>query len=92
MVPSSVQLWKLSPGGDSSLGLSCNDEGMFLGRTPLLVRWGGGYVLRPAAELERLLRRAYGAGITLDRVMPGFRVVAAALAERNLCLAQIAAV
>ncbi len=65
---------------------------MFLGRTALVERHAQGYVVRPPAELERLLARAYGAEVTLHRVMPGFRVVAAALGERNLCLAQIAAV
>ena len=47
--------------------------------------------MRAPADLERLLARAYGAGVAVDRVMRGFRVVAAALGERNLCLAQIAA-
>jgi hypothetical protein len=91
MIPSGVQLWKLSAGGDRSLGLSCTEEGLFLGRTALIERGTKGYLLRPQPDLERLLGRAYGDGIAFDRVMPGFRVVVAALQERNLCLAQIAA-
>lgn len=42
--------------------------------------------------LERLFARAGRAEIDLDRLLPGFRMVAAALDEHNLPLAQIAAV
>jgi hypothetical protein len=76
--PASVHIWKLSEGGGRAFGLSCTEDGR--------------YALRPRADLERLLGRAFGNGISLDRLMPGFRVVACALDERNLCLAQIAAV
>jgi len=65
---------------------------LFLAGTPLIERRAGRYALRPRADLERLLGRAYGEEINLDRLMPGFPVVASALAENNLCLAQIAAV
>jgi hypothetical protein len=64
---------------------------MFLGRAALIERGARGYMPRPQAELERLLTRAYGTEFALDRVMPGFRVVAAALDQRNLYLAQIGA-
>jgi len=90
--PAGVHLWSLSEGGDRSLGLSCTDDGLFLGRTPLIERCEKGWIVRPRADLKRLLGRAFGDGISLDRLMPGFRVVASALDERNLCLAQIAAV
>lgn len=93
MVPSGSWLWRLgSLGGDGSLGLSCNENGLFLGRTALVEWYGHSYAVRPPADLERLLARAYGGEVALGRVMPGFRAVAAALDERNLCLAQIAAV
>lgn len=66
---------------------------MFLGRTALIERRRSGYAIRPQPDLERLLGRAYGgADITLDRAMPGLSGVASALGQRNLCLAQIAAV
>lgn len=92
MLPPGTQLWKSSSGGGrDGLGLSCTEGGLFLGRTALVERDGEGYVVRARADLERLLARAYGAGVAVDRVMPGFRAVAAALGERNLCLAQIAA-
>jgi hypothetical protein len=48
--------------------------------------------VRPQADLERLLGRAYRGEIDLGRLAPGLRVLASALDERNLCLAQIAAV
>ncbi|HEV7996130.1 MAG TPA: hypothetical protein VGP52_07715 [Stellaceae bacterium] len=92
MLPAEVLLWKLSEGRDRTLGLSCSADGLRLAGTPLIERRAGRYALRPWAELERLFRCAYGEGINLDRLMPGFRVVASALDENNLCLAQIAAV
>jgi hypothetical protein len=92
VVPTGAQLWKLSAHGPASLGLSCTETELFLAGTALVERHGRGCAVRPPEELERLLRRAYGAAVPLDRVMSGFRVVAAALGERDLCLAQIAAV
>lgn len=92
MVPADAQLWKSSAHGAASLGLSCTEAGLFIAGAALVERHERGYAVGPPEELERLLRRAYGAAVPLDRVMPGFRVVAAALGERNLCLAQIAAV
>ncbi len=92
MAPSGVQFSKLSSGGDGAFGLSCTEEGLFLGHTALVERHAQGYVVRPPAELERLLARAYGTEIPLHQVMPGFRVVAAALDAHNLGLAHIAAV
>lgn len=92
VVAAGVHLWRLSDGGGKSLGLCCTEDGLFLGRTPLIERRAGYYAVRPRADLERLLGCAYRAGNDLDRLMPGLAVVKAALGERNLCLAQIAAV
>lgn len=92
MIPAGVQMWSLSEGGSKSLGLSCTQDGLFLGRTPLIERRGGSYAVRPRRDLERLLSRAYQPEINLDWIMPGLAVVELALGERNLCLAQIAAV
>lgn len=91
MLPPGARLWKLSSGGGDGLGLTCTKDGLFLGRTALIERHGQGYAVRAPADLERLLARAYGRRVAVDRVMPGFRLVAAALGERNLCLAQITA-
>lgn len=91
-VPPGTQLWKLSSHSETSLGLSRTEAGLFLAGIALLELRERGYSVRPPVELERLLRRAYGVAVPLDRVMPGLRVVATALGERNLCLTQIAAV
>jgi hypothetical protein len=92
MIPAGHHPWRLSAGGDRNLGLCCSEDGLFLGGTPLIERCSGTYVVRPQADLERLLGRAYGGEAAAGRVMPGLATVAAALDERNLPLAQIAAV
>ena len=92
MVPAGRCLWRLSAGGDQNLGLCCSEEGLFLGRTPLIERRDGTYVVRLQADLDRLFRRAYGGEGAAARVMPGLATVGTALGQRNLALAQIAAV
>jgi hypothetical protein len=92
LIPAGQHVWRLSEGGDGNLGLSCTEDGLFLGRTALVERRGDGYFVRPQADVERLLKRAYGSEVPRDQVMPGLAVVALALDERTLCLAQIAAV
>ncbi|HZU88143.1 MAG TPA: hypothetical protein VE993_02690 [Stellaceae bacterium] len=84
-----MQFWRLSEG--DGLGLSCRTDGLFLGGPALLDRHDRGWAVRPLPEIERLLRRAYGDAVGAGRLMPGLAVVAAALNENNLCLAQIAA-
>ena len=91
MIPAGHHLWRLSEGGSDSLGLCCTEDGLFLAATPLVERRPSGYVVRAQADLARLLKRAYRAEIGIARLMPGLGVVAAALGENNLCLAQIAA-
>ena len=91
MIPADVYLWRLSAGSEQNLGLCCTEEGLFLGRTPLIERHDRGYAVRPQSNLERLFKRL-PAGADLDRLMPGLAVVKSALDEGNLCLAQIAAV
>jgi hypothetical protein len=68
------------------------EEGLFLGRTALIERRAGRYVVRSQANLKRLLGRPYRSESELDRLMRGLAVVKGALDERNLWLAQIAAV
>ncbi len=91
MLPAGVQLWRLSAAGDGNLGLCCNENGLLLGRTPLIERRAGYYILRPRSDLERLFKRS-SAGADLDRLWRGLSVVKSALDANNLCLAQIAAV
>lgn len=92
MLPAGHHLWRLSAGGDRNLGLCCTEEGLFLGRTPLIERRGSTYAIRPQADLDRLLDQAYGGKPAAARVIAGLATVAAALAQGNLALAQIAAV
>jgi hypothetical protein len=37
-------IWRLSEAGADNLGVACNEEGLFLGRTPLIERRGGRFV------------------------------------------------
>jgi hypothetical protein len=60
MIPAGHHLWRLSAGGDRNLGLCCSEDGLFLGRTPLIERCGKTYIVRLQADLERLFCRAYG--------------------------------
>jgi hypothetical protein len=75
-----------------NLGRACTEEGLLLGRTPLVERQGGLYAVRAKGDLERLLKHAYGGDLNAERLLPGLTAVASALARKNLCLAQIAAV
>lgn len=42
MLPAGVHVWRLSTAGDHNLGLSCDRDGLFLGRTALIERRAGG--------------------------------------------------
>ena len=48
--------------------------------------------MRERTEIERLLRRAYGADLAVDRLLPGLATVTAALNANDPGLARIAAV
>jgi len=52
------QIWRLSAAGADNLGLACTEEGLVLGRTPLIWRRNGRYVVRESSEIARLLQRA----------------------------------
>ena len=49
------RIWRLSEAGDDNLGLACTNDGLILGRTPLIELRDGRYVVRERSELERLL-------------------------------------
>jgi hypothetical protein len=87
-----IRMWRLSEAGEGNLGLACTENGLVLGRTPLVERQRHRFVVRDKSEIERLLRRAYQADIAAERLMPGLATVAAALNADDLCLAAIAAV
>jgi len=86
------QFWRLSEAGPDNLGLACTDDGLLLGRTPLIERRDGRSVVRERDEIERLLKRAYPGEPAVDRIMPGLTTVASALNANDQCLARIAAV
>ena len=89
MLLAGVELWSLDEAGEAALGLCCTEEGLFLGRTPLIEKRGG-KICRPSAEgVGAVAEASHGGG--LDRLVRGLGVVKSALDEKNLCLAQIAA-
>jgi hypothetical protein len=86
------KLWRLSEYCDDNLGLACTDKGLFLARTSLIERRGTKFAVRERIEIERLLSRAYGTDLAVDRLLSGLATVAAALNANDPCLARIAAV
>ncbi len=88
-----LRVWRLSEYGDEdNLGLACTADGLLLGRTPLIERRDGRFVVRERSEIERLLSHAYRKAVAADRLMPGLTTVAAALNANDRGLAHIAAV
>jgi hypothetical protein len=90
MIP---KIWRLSENsGDDNLGLACTERGLVLGRTLLIERRDGRFVVRGQSEIECLLSLAYGHKASAQRLMPGLATVAAALNVDDQGLARIAAV
>jgi hypothetical protein len=85
-------IWRLSEAGADNLGLACNDNGLVLGRTRLVERRDGRFVVRDALDIQRLLSCAYRADVDAAPLMNGLATVAAALNAHDLLLARIAAV
>jgi hypothetical protein len=85
-------IWRLSEPGADNLGLACNEEGLVLGRTSLIGRREGHFVVRDPHDLQRLLSRAYRTEIDATPFLGGLATVAAALNANDLLLARIAAV
>ncbi len=85
-------MWRLSEAGDDNLGLACSDDGLLIGRTPLIEKRDGHFVVREQREIEPLLVSAYRSEISADRIMSGLAAVARALNANDQCLARIAAV
>jgi hypothetical protein len=86
------QIWRLSEGGADNLGLACTNDGLILGRTPLIEQRDGRYVVRESSEIEWLLSHGYGRHLSVDRLMRGLATVASALNANDRGLAHIAAV
>jgi len=90
MIP---KIWRLSENtGDDNLGLACSEQGLVLGRTLLIERRDGRFVVRERSEIECLFSLAYGREATAQRLMPGLATVASALNANDQGLARIAAV
>jgi hypothetical protein len=90
MIP---KIWRLSENsGDDNFGLACTERGLMLGRTALIERCDGCFVVRERSEIEQLLSRAYRTKLNADRLMPGLATVASALNANDQGLARIAAV
>ena len=90
MIP---RIWRLSETSDhNNLGLACTDQGLLLGRTPLIERRDGCFVVRECSELEHLFSHAYGRTVSAQRLMGGLAAVASALNAPDPGLARIAAV
>ncbi len=87
-----IQFWRLSEPGESNLGPACMADGLLLGRTHLIERRDGRFVVREQGEIQRLFRRAYRDASAVERIMSGLGTVAAALNAGDRCLACIAAV
>jgi hypothetical protein len=85
-------IWRLSEAGENNLGLACDEEGLTLGRTPLIERRDGRFVVRDAYDIRRLLSRAYRTEVDPTPFLGGFATVAVALNANDLALARIAAV
>jgi hypothetical protein len=86
------RIWRLSEAGPDNLGLACTNDGLLLGRTPLIERRDERFIVRERPDIERLLQRAYQDAGTAERLMPGLAIVARALNADDPCLARIAAV
>jgi hypothetical protein len=86
------RVWRLSEYYEGNLGPACTKDGLFLGRTPLIERQGTRFAIRKWTEIERLLSRAYGTDLAVDRLLPGLATVTAALNANDPGLARIAAV
>ena len=87
------RIWFLSETSDhNNLGLACTDQGLLLGRTLLIERREGRFVVRERSEIEPLLSHAYRTHFFAGRIMPGLVTVAAALNADDQGLARIAAV
>jgi len=87
------RIWRLSETSDhNNLGLACTDHGLLLGRTPLIERRDGRFVVRERSEIEWLLSHAHGRDFVTDRLTHGLATVAAALNANDQGLARIAAV
>src|ERR1700758_4272370 len=91
MIPAGHHIWRLSKGGEQSRRLSCTEDGLYLVGMPLVERRDSIYVVREQSDLQRLSKRVYSTDAALLRVVSGLATAASALSQKNVPLAQIAA-
>jgi hypothetical protein len=77
---------------EGNLGLACTEEGLVFGRTALIERQDAKFAVRKRIEVERLLNRAHGTNLPVDRLMSGLASIATALNANDPGLARILAV
>jgi hypothetical protein len=85
-------IWRLSEYAPDNLGLAFTHAGLLLGRTPLIERRDGRFVVRELSEIARLVKYSFPDGVAVDRLMPGLARIAAALNANDRASARIAAV
>lgn len=85
-------MWRLREADDENLGLAFSDHGLLIGRTSLIEKHDGQFVVRHQHDIERLLSSAYRFEVRADGLMSGLATVARALNANDQCLARIAAV
>jgi hypothetical protein len=85
-------IWRLSEYAPDNLGLAFTDDGLLLGRTPLIERRGGRFTVRDRSEIAHLVKYSFPHGVAVDRLMPGLARVASALNANDQAAARIAAV
>ena len=85
-------IWRLSEYAPDNLGLAFTDDGLLLGRTPLIERRGGRFTVRDRSEIAHLVKYSFPHGVAVDRLMPGLARVASALNANDQVAARIAAV
>jgi hypothetical protein len=84
-------IWRLSEYHSDNLGLAFTDGDLLLGRTPLIERRDGRFVVRERSEIARLVKYSFSNGVAIDRLLPGLTIVASALNANNQAGARIAA-
>jgi hypothetical protein len=72
-------MWRLSEDAPDNLGLTFTDDALLLGRTPLIERRDGRFVVRDPSEIARLIKYSFPNGVAVERLMPGLATVARAL-------------
>jgi hypothetical protein len=85
-------MWRLGEDTPDNLGLVFTDDGLLLGRTPLIERRGGRFVVREPSEIARLLMYSFPQGCPVERIIPGLARIALALNTNDQATARFAAV